>query len=402
MKQVALIHSTAPPILGETEALIYNHVRLLNQAGYSVRVIAGNQDADYYQMAFHHQVEYYAVEEMLPNNPDVQAFTRDPQKDKALLRRLSERIETALAGVEVCVVYNPLCIAVNPALGEVLKHLFTHLSIRVIAWCQQVEGNGATLEWPWLGAQFVASNHSVKENLARLYDLPLHRIQVIPTGIDPGEALKWSPETADLVYNLGLDQKRPLLLYPTPIEPERGIELAIQVCAALGVILPEANLLVADNAPQQRAADRAYLGQLELLAERRAAQARVHWLHKQDETRLTRAKLLADLYQLADLLLYTDPRDPIGSPVLQAALARLPAFCAGPEPPHGGGKWLSPYIHFFDPAEGPGAVARQIAAYLESSPPYQARLEVMRHLTWESILERRLIPLIEGETQPVS
>ena len=145
-----------------------------------------------------------------------------------------------------------------------------------------------------------------------------------------------------------------------------------------------------------RAVDPAYLEELKELAERRSALDRVQWLQKQDDTRLPRTKLLADLYQYADLLLYPDTCDPEGLPIMQAALARLPTFCANPAPLQGDGEQISKYVQFFDPADGPGALAQRIAAYLENSPPYQARLQMLRRFTWESILERHLVPLVEG------
>ena len=112
---------------------------------------------------------------------------------------------------------------------------------------------------------------------------------------------------------------------------------------------------------------------------------------------MPRAKLLADLYQYADLLLYPDDTDPDGLPILQAALARLPVFCASPAPLQGDGEELSKYVHFFDPTAGPGSLAQGIAAHLESSPQYQARLQTLERFTWESVLKRRLVPLIEGK-----
>jgi hypothetical protein len=41
MPQIAILHYTAPPIVGGVEAIISEHARLLNEAGFPTRLIVG-------------------------------------------------------------------------------------------------------------------------------------------------------------------------------------------------------------------------------------------------------------------------------------------------------------------------------------------------------------------------
>ena len=42
---VALLHYSAPPIVGGVESVLAHHARLLSEAGHNVRVIAGRGEA---------------------------------------------------------------------------------------------------------------------------------------------------------------------------------------------------------------------------------------------------------------------------------------------------------------------------------------------------------------------
>jgi glycosyltransferase involved in cell wall biosynthesis len=113
--------------------------------------------------------------------------------------------------------------------------------------------------------------------------------------------------------------------------------------------------------------------------------------------------MMADLYRLADVLLFPSRREGFGIPALEAGLARLPIFAADIPTLHAitgapSGSSLSgqSLAHLFDPEGDPVAVADAIAAYLKSDPIYQMRRRVLGRFTWEMVLERRLIPIIQA------
>ena len=102
--------------------------------------------------------------------------------------------------------------------------------------------------------------------------------------------------------------------------------------------------------------------------------------------------MMADFYQLADLLLFPSRREGFGIPPLEAGMTRLPIFAADiPTLRESAGD----LAHLFDPKGDPASVADTIANHLASDHAYQMRRCVLSQFTWGAVLERCLIPLIE-------
>jgi len=52
-------------------------------------------------------------------------------------------------------------------------------------------------------------------------------------------------------------------------------------------------------------------------------------------------------------------------------------------------------INLFDPTDDPKNVAEMIISYLNSDPTYIFRKHVLNQYTWQSILKKKIIPLLE-------
>jgi glycosyltransferase involved in cell wall biosynthesis len=109
-------------------------------------------------------------------------------------------------------------------------------------------------------------------------------------------------------------------------------------------------------------------------------------------------RAMGDLYQMADALLLPSRDEGFGLPLLEAGLARLPAFTTD----------LAPFtdiggdaIHTFALEEPPARVAAKIIHTLIEEKPYRLRRRVLASYTWEGIIRERVIPLLTRQAAAV-
>ena len=411
MKTIALLHYTAPPVIGETENTIYHHARLLNQAGYTMRVISSGRDEAYYQISFRHQVEHISIDLLNPTHPRVaqanDALKRGqmPEGFETLVAEITNKLAEAISGVQVCIFYNPLSGDRHLALAAALFGLAQKGRLRLINWQQDTPTPGhPTDRYPWNlvkqtwpGASYVAANRVLQKDLVGRLSLDANQVKMIPGGVDIDLFLKWEPGTVQLVEELDLISANPLILAVAPIAPGRGIEFAIQVLAALINRRPTALLLVVAHPQYHTPIDGSYLGRLVAQLEQAGFSQNIHFFHASDQLQASRKLspgMMLDLYQLADLLLLPDA-DPASAsiPLLEAGLARLPVLCtcANSLPGEYGN-----LVQECTPGE-PAHLAEEILANLTNYRIGSLQRLVSQNYTWQAILEKHLIPLIEDE-----
>jgi len=412
-KQVAILHYAAPPIVGGVEVTIYHHARLLAQMGYQVHVIAGRGETFHPRVAFHH------IPEVDSRHPEVlevgQALGRGevPSAFAALRDRLTARLRPLLADVDVCIVHNAITLHKNLPLTAALYYLAEEEVTRFIAWCHDFAWQDALytpdlhpgypwdlLRTPWPGVRYVVVSAHRRAQLAALLGIAEAAIRVVTPGVDVAEFLKLEPATRRLVEKLDLLAADPLMLLPSRITRRKNIEFAVRVTAALLRHKPQATLVVTGPPGPHNPTNVAYLESLQALRRNQGVMERVHFLYEHGEggqpLHVSDA-MVADFYRLADLLLFPSRREGFGIPVLEAGLARLPVFAADIPPVHESAGELA---CLFDPDGDPAAVADTIAAHLEADRAYQLRRRVLGRFTWQAVLERDLIPLIQEILRP--
>lgn len=401
MRRIGILHYAGPPIVGGVESTIYHHARLLSQAGYEVHVIAGRGEP------FHPEVTFHPIPEVDSRHPEVLAVGQalaqgEVPADFARLRdHLADRLRPLLAGCTI--VHNAITLHKNLPLTAALR-LLADEGIRLIAWCHDfawqdrlyTPGLHPGYPWdllrtPWPGVQYVAVSAHRRARLAALLGLPEEKIRVVTPGVDVAKFLKLEPATRRLVEQLGLLAADPLMLLPARITRRKNIEFAVRVTVALTRHKPQATLVVTGPPGPHNPANIAYLESLQKLREELGMATRVRFLYEFTD-RVTDA-MVADLYRLADVLLFPSRREGFGIPVLEAGLTRLSVFAADIPPVRESAGELA---HFFDPEGDPTAVADAITAYLARDQTYQLRRRVLSQFTWQAILKRDLIPLLQA------
>jgi glycosyltransferase involved in cell wall biosynthesis len=413
MKQtIAILHYAGPPGIGGVEATIAAHARVLAADGHAVRLITG-----------HSQLDLPGVTVL--NNPDlgsrgerVAAINRDLARGvagpefEALAVELAEWLDGALAGADCAIVHNVLTLHKNLAFTAALHRL--HLAgraPRLLAWCHDFAWHDTLyrselhpgepwelLRRPWGGARYVAVSEDRRTILADMLEIPQEQVAIVTPGVDLAGLLKLEPATLALAERLGLLAADPLLLLPARITRRKNIELAIAIAGALRALAPGVRLVVTGPPGPHNPANAAYLAQLQALRVSSGAREAVIFLYEQFTDEHGRPlpvadAMLADLYRLADGLLFPSAYEGFGMPVIEAGLAGIPIFCSDIAPFRETAGDAALYFGLGDP---PAEIAGRIDAALRSDARAGLRRRVRRRYTWEAIYRRDIVPLLAG------
>ena len=409
---ISILHYAAPPVVGGVESTIYHHARLLHRAGYAVGVIAGRGEP------FHPQVPFHRLPEADSRHPQVQRVAQSlaagevPASFETLRATLRERLRSLLAQSRICMVHNAITLHKNLPLTAALHDLATAGEIHILAWCHDFAWRDALytpglhpgypwdlLRTPWPATTYVTVSDHRRQMLAELLGLPPQEITVAPPGVEPQSFWNLNPRSARLAEHLRLWDAEPLILLPARITRRKNIAFALHVVAALLQWRPRAALVVTGPPGAHNPSNAAYLEELQHLRQRERLEGRVFFLYEHGENGRplhVTDDMVADLYRMADLLLYPSLREGFGIPVLEAGLARLPVFAADIPPVHESG---ADFLHTFDPLGSPEETAARIHAFLQTDAAYQLRKRVLRQFTWQAIMERVVLPLLSRTIQ---
>jgi glycosyltransferase involved in cell wall biosynthesis len=409
---VVILHYAAPPVVGGVEQTIYHHARHLAGAGHVVRVITGVGEP------FDPRVPVIVAPEFGSRHPDALAVKAQLDRGEvtpdftALRDRLVSRLSDALADAGALVAHNVLTLHKNLALTAAL---YEHTRpdgprasgpVRVLAWHHDLAWDDPRYQddmhpgypWdllrvPWPGVQHVTVSAAQQARLAALYGISPERIAVVPPGVDPAQFFRWTNVTRRIVDELQLMQADVLLLLPTRLTRRKNVEMALHILAALRAHTGlDARLIVTGPPGPHNPANAAYLQSLLDLRRELGLQDAAHLLYERGIT--PDDGTMADLYQLADALLFPSAQEGFGIPILEAGLARLPVFCADIPPLRETGLGSA---HYFDPHGDPAAIAAHLARVLEQDAAHRLRRRVLAGFTWKRIVEERVIPLLQLE-----
>jgi glycosyltransferase involved in cell wall biosynthesis len=406
--RVAILHYAAPPTVGGVESTIYHHARLLAGAGYGVTVIAGRG------APFDERVAVEVIPELDSRHPEVLAVKVQLDAGRVTddFHRLTEAIQQTLrrtlVGSDVCIVHNAITLHKNLPLTAALRRLADEGITHFIAWHHdfawlrpqyQNELHPGypwdLLRQPWPAVVQVTVSQPQREELAGLYGLLQEAIHVVTPGVDPDTFFRLTPSARWLAETFDLWTEGPVLLLPARITRRKNIELAIRIVGALQTQGVAARLIVTGPPGPHNPANVAYLQSLRDLRRELGIEEQIIFLYEcRDQTGQpleVSDEVMADLYQMADALLFPSRQEGFGIPMLEAGLARLPIFCADIPPFRVTGEGTA---HFFGLAEDPTAIARRIAAVLREDRALTMRWRAAGYYTWQSALRDKLEPLI--------
>lgn len=404
-----MLHFSCPPIIGGVESVMATHARLFLNAGYPVTVITGRG------AKFDRRLRMVRVPEIDSTHRTLlelnESFTRGDVGEPA--EEFSAAIEAALAPtlreLDVCFVHNALTLHFNLPLTAALHRLAARLDCKFVAWCHDLSWTNplylpsmverapwTLLKTPAHGATYVTVSPFRRDELDRLFHGRAPVVSV-PNGIDVPRFLGVGRACTVLVEQLDLLAADPFLLLPSRITRRKNIQQAIRIVAALKSMGRRPRLLVTGPPGPHNVRSIDYVDELDALARALGVGEEVILLHrvKRPGGGCWRASdaMIAQLYRLADALLFPSAQEGFGIPVLEAGLARLPIFCADIAPLRDlGGESVS----YFGVDEDPALVARRIIEALRQRDESRLHRTVVRGFDWRAIFRDQIQPLAHG------
>lgn len=406
--QIALIHYSAPPIVGGVESVLAAHANLLAEMGHSVRVIAGRG------AAWRDDIPVVVLPLADSRAPEVLACKSALDKGEvpsdfaALVETLTMQLGDALAGCDVVIAHNVCSLNKNLALTAALHELSQQVGAPAfvlwhhdLAWTTPRYAAELRAGYPWSllrtawqGATQVVVSRLRQQELADLMALPLDEVHVVPNGVDLARFFKLEEATQQIIDEYDLLTADPLLLLPVRLTPRKNIELALRVLAALRSEMPRARLLVSGPLGPHNPANAAYFEQLKTLRDELALGDSAILLAERSSDFLP-DEVIADFYRLADALFFPSREEGFGIPMLEAGLSHLPIFAADIAPLRELG---AEHVYWFSPDGNPDVIARQIAGLLQQSPVQRMAVRA-RAFTWKRIGSEVIEPLLQNAAQ---
>ena len=394
--------------MGGVESTIYHHARLLFQAGFEVSLVAGRGEA------IEDAIPIKLIPEIDSRHPRVmkigdQLTNGEVSQDFYHLRdELIVSISASLKHSQVLIVHNAITLHKNLALTAALRLISEQKQPRMVAWCHDFAWQDSLytpdlhpgypwdlLKFAWEGVDYVAVSDHRRQRLAELFEIQDTHIQVIPPGVDIAQFLDLSTLGQEFIDQVQLFDSEPIILLPARITRRKNIEFAIQVTARLREDYPQVALVITGPPGPHNPKNIEYLNTLIELRENLQLDANIHFIYElngEDEIFNAPDHFISELYRIADLVLFPSLREGFGIPVLEAGLARIPVFASDIPSIR---ESSSGMINLFDPTDDPNNVAEMIVSYLNSDPTYIFRKHVLNQYTWQSILKKKIIPLLE-------
>ena len=335
--RVAVVHYTCPPVIGGVESLVRTHAGLLAARGYQVQILAGRG------RRFDSRVPVHLHPELDSKHPIVVEVADELRGGdvsapfRAARDRLASWWMKATADFDVAIVHNAFTLHFNLPLTAALHLVAGHGPVRLVAWCHDLSwANPLYLPllregYPWSllktchpAVQYVVISEDRQRALASLAAVEASTLPIIPAGLDQARWFNFGVRTKRLLQRLDLSADELVLLLPVRITRRKNIELAIRVVAALRDRGKRARLLVTGPPGPHDVRAGTYLDELTHLRAHLRVERQVEFLYPD---RLS-DRMVADLYQVADVLFLPSASEGFGIPVIEAGLSRLPVFCS--------------------------------------------------------------------------
>lgn len=402
--KIALLHYSAPPIVGGVESVIAQHALLMADAGHEVSIIAGRG------ASFDPHIALIQLPLLDSRNPDVLSVKAQldhgliPKEFYVITSNLITQLQPILSNVEVLIAHNVCSLHKNLALTAALKTLFTQgLIPRLILWHHDLawttphyraelhEGYPwELLRQDWPGARLVVVSRLRQLELAELIDISIDRIDVIPNGVNIGLFNKLEMKTLELVDRLNLLDSKPLILLPVRITPRKNIELSLAVVNVLRQVFPQVKLIVTGPLGPHNPSNQDYFEKLVSIRDELGLASSVHFLAELSDEYLPDSVIL-DFYHLSDALFLPSREEGFGIPILEAAVAGMPIFCSDIPPLH---DLADRFADYFSPDGDPHVIASQIDRRLRDLPTFELRARVRASFSWERIYKKHISPLL--------
>jgi glycosyltransferase involved in cell wall biosynthesis len=412
MIETAILHYSAPPVVGGVEAVIEAHAETFRRAGYPVAIIAGRGDSG----ALPEGTEFVQVPEIDSRHPQVVRMAKQleqgqvPSGFDSLVSELVDLLAPDLCSFDNVIVHNVFTKHFNLPLTAALHRMLDAGTLRgCIAWCHDFTWTSANSRsrvhpgYPWdllrtfrEDVTYVVVSQQRREALAGLFDCPREEIRVIYNGVDPQTLLGLSTEGQALINRLGILDSDLVMLMPVRVTQAKNIEQALRVVSEIKARGHRPKLILTGPPDPHDVQSMAYFESLRRMRSELGVEGEMRFVFESGpdagEPYTVEMTVVGDLFRVSDLVFMPSHREGFGMPVLEAGLAGLPVFSTPIPATQEIGR---EDVNTFDWDQEPGAIADQILGWAESSPVHRLRRRVRRKYTWQAIFERDIKPLLD-------
>jgi glycosyltransferase involved in cell wall biosynthesis len=405
MTKVALLHYSAPPVVGGVESVLGHQAGLMADAGHEVQIVAGRGEQT------DPRIPFVRIPMADSRHPDILALKAEldagrlPPTFARLADTLTANFNEVFEDVDVLIAHNVCSLNKNLALTAAVRNLANYSHLRIIVWHHDLAWTTPRyraelhdgypwelLRQAWPGVMQVTISGMRQQELAELFQIHREDISVIPNGVDIANFHKLDNQTRAFVKQKDLLEASPLLLLPVRITPRKNIELALRVCANLLESFPETKLVITGPLGPHNPANLSYFEKLIALRGELGVDEAVCFLAELSSAYIP-DEVISDFYHLADALFLPSREEGFGIPLLEAGLANLSIFCSDIPPLRDLG---GSHVNYFSPDDDPEKIANLIVNHLSSIPLFQMRAKVRKQYGWEGVYRRYLAPLLMG------
>lgn len=408
------MHYSAPPVIGGVESVMLTHTRLFTETGHQITILAGRGE----QAALPPGAEFIQITELDSQHPQIVELSREleqghvPAGFDEMVNRFVESLAPILESIPILIVHNVCTKHFNLPLTAALFRLLEQGTIRhCIAWCHDITWTSPNSRskvhegYPWdllrtyrSDVEYVTISQERQSELATLFEVAPEQIQIIYNGVDPRELLALSEEGLVLIDRLNLWESDLNLLMPVRVTQAKNIELAMRMVAVLKEEDLRTKLVVTGPPDPHDPQNIKYFQSLMNLREDLDVVSELRFVYESNprhgEPLILDMSVVAELFRVSDALFMPSHREGFGMPVLEAGLAGIPIFCSDRVP--AANEIGDPDVIRFSPDADANEVAGLILKWTENSPVFNLRRRVRQSLTWRSIFQHEILPLVEG------
>ncbi len=331
--KIALLHYTFWPEFGGVENIVRDQALALIRHEHEVLVLtgSGSDPHDGYAFAALPELAYdYPLHVEVRKVLDSGMCDQNFNKYRALL---VETLRPALAEVDLTIVHNIFTTHFNLALTAALHDLAKER--RMIAWTHDLTATNTDYalpnpgKMPWAvvkaapaGVPYVAVSELRKSEIEK-HIKPTPPVTVIPDAIDLGRFFHLTPEMAESLEALALEERDYVFLTPARVMLRKNLDLAIELTKAIR----EKNLnplLLITGAGETNSTAATEYGKY--LRQSLPESLRRHVVFVNDFFPV-KEETMRDLYSLSDCLLFPSRQEGFGLPLIEAGLHHLPVWC---------------------------------------------------------------------------
>ncbi|HSB00391.1 MAG TPA: glycosyltransferase family 4 protein [Anaerolineales bacterium] len=411
--KVAFLHYSAPPVIGGVESVILAHTRLFVAAGYPTTVLAGRGTKE----ALPPEADFVSIAELDSQHPKILEMSRElnqgvvPPGFEQRVTQIAEKLAPVLASMDLLIVHNVFTKHFNLPLTAALFHLLDQGTIRhCVAWCHDLSWTSPHSrskvfpDYPWdllrtyrSDIAYVTISQERQREVVGLFGCSPEQIRVIYNGVDPGELLALSDVGLALIDRLGLWESDLSLLMPVRVTQAKNMELALHVVAALKKRSIRPKLVVTGPPDPHDEMNMEYFRVLLKLREKLDVAQEMRFVYESGpypaEPFTIEMPVVAELLRVSDALFMPSQREGFGMPILEAGLAGIPVFSSDTVPATD--EIGAQDVIRFSPQAEPGQVADLIFKWAEAGSVLRLRRRVRQNFTWQSIFQRKILPLLE-------